>query len=87
MNTSCVYTFAGTIPSSIGSLTALTSLQLDNNKLTGMWLCIVYVYTSFVYTFAGTIPSSIGSLTKLTQLYLNSNSLNGIVLLLFTSCL
>ena len=78
------FVYIGTIPSSIGSLTSLVNAQLNNNKLTGMYVIkLLWVHTMIcphfnLYVYKGTIPSNIGSLTLLIDLELNNNNLTGI---------
>ena len=80
-----VYFVIGPIPSSIGSLTLLTNLQLFNNKLSGMRQLLIFS-TVFLSAFGlGAIPSSVGSLTKLSYLYLYNNCLYGIGKCIHTS--
>ena len=73
-----------TLPSSIGNLTALTDLELDNNtNLTGNIpstignLTLLTQLTLSGCNFIGTIPSTIGNLKNLTQLILGENNLSG----------
>jgi Leucine-rich repeat (LRR) protein len=74
--------FSGPMPSAIGNLTNLKTLQIHNayigtipytigqlKELT--WLDVAGC------NFSGSIPSSIANLTQLTKLDLSYNSLNG----------
>jgi len=71
----------GTIPESIGLLTSLTNLQLDNNNLTGSIPNSIGSLTNLIYLYlqgnrlSGAVPGSIGKLKKLTHLFLNGNQL------------
>lgn len=72
---------SGTISSSIGLLSSLTSLVLSGNSLTSTIpnslpknLRVLTLYSN---KLIGTIPSSLGRLTRLTTLYLGSNDLTG----------
>ncbi len=72
----------GTIPSSIGNLTNLISLDLSRNNITGiipstidatnLWNLVLYDNQ-----ITGSIPSSIGNLTNLTTLRLDGNKIEG----------
>lgn len=73
----------GSIPSSIGNLTILTSLHLARNQLNGsippeIWgmnnLTVLNLGTN---QFSGSIPSAISNLTNLVSLALDNNRLNG----------
>ncbi|XP_052620883.1 receptor-like protein EIX2 [Lactuca sativa] len=74
--------FYGTIPTSIGSLTKLSYLNLGRNNLNGTIPTFIGSLIRLTYlslssnSFYGTIPTSIGSLTRLTYLDLGSNNLN-----------
>ena len=76
---------AGSLPSSIGSLTSLSYLALYSNSLAGTIPSSIGSLTSLQYLYlfsnqlAGTIPSSIGSMTSLQYLFLSSNSLTGTI--------
>ena len=76
---------AGTIPSSIGSLTALRGLYIGGNHLTGSIPSSIGSLTSLLRIYlntnslTGTIPSSIGSLSLLSYLLLNSTSISGTI--------
>ncbi|RVW77403.1 putative LRR receptor-like serine/threonine-protein kinase [Vitis vinifera] len=62
--------FRGTIPTGIGNLTSLISLELGDNDLTGTWdTCL----SSNQLT--GSIPSCLGYLPPLRELSLHSNAL------------
>jgi Leucine-rich repeat (LRR) protein len=73
----------GTIPNSLGNLTALSTLDLSYNKLTGSIpakLCNLHVLDTLYLEYNmhnGTIPSGIGNLQELTQLSLFFNQLSG----------
>lgn len=68
----------GTIPSSIGSLSALGGLSLNNNKLTGNILKHYPQYQLHKYYHgAGTIPSSISGLSSVVFLALDTCKLTG----------
>jgi Leucine-rich repeat (LRR) protein len=76
---------SGTIPVSIGNLSALTDLHLYENKLTGKippslgkLSSLVYLYLN-VNMLSGKIPATLGKLTKLELLDLSSNELTGII--------
>jgi type IX secretion system substrate protein/Leucine Rich Repeat (LRR) protein len=74
----------GNIPSDIGNLTALTSLDLTaNHNITGTippeignlkQLQYLYLYNN---QLSGSIPPEIGKLKMLTELYLNGDQLSG----------
>jgi Leucine-rich repeat (LRR) protein len=73
----------GTIPSSIGNLVNLQSLQLNENQLSGSIPSsignLVNLQTLYlpVNQLSGSIPSSIGNLVQLDQLLLSNNRLSG----------
>ncbi|KAL6628820.1 L domain-like protein [Neocallimastix californiae] len=73
----------GTIPSSIGKLSNLETLYLDNNYLTGEIPSSIgdlsYLkYLSLIKNqLTGTIPSTICNLKNLLSLYLSENNLSG----------
>jgi Leucine-rich repeat (LRR) protein len=73
----------GTIPSSLGNLTALVFLELDQNNLTGNIPSSLGNLTSLFEFYldennlSGTIPSSLGNLSQLTDFNLASNLLSG----------
>jgi YD repeat-containing protein len=78
----------GQIPSALGGLTALESLDIYNNRLTGSIPSSLGSLVNLEGTlnlsgsdignrFSGSIPSSLGNLTKLTGLSLSSNQLTG----------
>ena len=73
----------GTIPASIGSLTNLTMLYLNNNQLSGSIPTEIGNLTQLTSLYllanqlSGSIPVSIGNLTKLAALWLDGNKLNG----------
>nr|KAJ3418471.1 hypothetical protein HK105_008275 [Polyrhizophydium stewartii] len=74
-----------TIPDILQSLTALTTLDLNNNAITGTipaWLGRMpqlQVINLINNTLTGSIPDSLGSLSALTYLGLDSNSLTGTI--------
>lgn len=78
------YSAAGTLPSSLGSLTALTSLRL---RLLGIaaqpipaWIGGMMALTCLdlsFNSFSRTLPSSLFLLTNLVRLHLNDNQLSG----------
>merc|ERR1712085_221259 len=71
----------GTIPDSMGSLSALTALELPGNKFIGTipdsLASLSGLKTLFLYTnaFSGTVPDSLGTLSALTRLDLSNNLL------------
>jgi hypothetical protein len=73
----------GTVPSSLGKLTALTALHLDRNNLTGTvpsTLGQLADLTSLQLdsnSLTGTIPSTLGQLSYLRALQLDHNHLTG----------
>lgn len=73
----------GSIPSSIGNLTSLTSLHLPQNQLTGsippeIWnMTNLTVLNLGTNQLSGSIPSTIGNLTSLDEMYLDNNQLCG----------
>ncbi|MBT1695342.1 hypothetical protein KK083_00550 [Fulvivirgaceae bacterium PWU4] len=73
----------GTIPSSIGDLTALTRLHLQTNQLSGGIPYSVGNLTGLTQLFlfdnplGGEIPASLGNLINLTHLYIYRNNLSG----------
>ncbi|GJS31154.1 kinase-like domain-containing protein [Tanacetum coccineum] len=73
----------GSLPSSIGSLVGLTTLDLGRNQFKGnipttigelQKLQALGLYSN---KFSGAIPDAIGNLSMLTQLYLDYNKLEG----------
>ncbi|GKD48872.1 leucine-rich repeat protein [Tanacetum coccineum] len=73
----------GSLPSSIGSLVGLTTLDLGSNRFKGkipttigklQKLQFLGLYSN---QFSGPIPDAIGNLSLLTELYLYSNKLEG----------
>ena len=73
----------GEIPTELGNLTRLQSLDLHDNELTGeipselgnlTRLQFLILYDN---DLTGEIPSELGNLTRLTYLYLDSNKLTG----------
>jgi hypothetical protein len=75
----------GTIPSSVGSLTELTSMIFEQNNLKGTIPSSLASLTQLATldlrqnNLKGTIPSSLASLTQLTYLDLHDNALTGLV--------
>ena len=73
----------GTIPSSLGNLSELTSLFLHSNQLTGSLpsslggLSKLEVLSLGGNQFTGQIPSSLGGLSNLTGMYLWGSELTG----------
>ncbi|HET7117907.1 MAG TPA: T9SS type A sorting domain-containing protein, partial [Hanamia sp.] len=73
----------GNLPSSIGNLTQLQLLLLDDNQLSGSIPASIGNLTDLQQLFllsnqlSGSIPSELGNLTQLQQLLLNSNQLSG----------
>ena len=73
-----IYLLLGTIPSTIGSVTSITYLNLAGNVINGITNRSVTIHVSNCdILFIGTIPSTIGRLTALSYVYLNSNSFTG----------
>lgn len=75
----------GTIPTALGNLSSLVTLELDTNKITGPIPAQLGNLTNlqFLYlagnNFTGTIPVELANLTKLTLLYLADNKLSGTI--------
>ncbi|GKV36496.1 hypothetical protein SLEP1_g44622 [Rubroshorea leprosula] len=73
----------GSIPTSIGNLSQLTSLDLYSNNLSGQIPSSLANLTQLTTLglsenqFSGPIPASIGNLSQLTSLYVYSNNLSG----------
>ena len=76
---------AGSLPSSIGSLTSLKYLNLFANKLTGtipssIGSLLSLTYTSLSYnSLIGTIPSSIGLISSVEEFFAHNNQLTGTI--------
>ena len=76
---------SGTIPESIGNLTALTSLRLNKNNISGIIPETIGNLTNlkdlslFANQLTGPIPYSVGKLVNLEELYLSTNQLSGSV--------
>ncbi len=79
------YGLNGTLPASLGNLTNLIYLILDNNYLTGTIPSTIgnIYYLQFFYCnnnqLSGKIPTSIGSLSKMQEMRLDNNQLTGII--------
>lgn len=75
----------GTIPSSIGDLEYLKSLELSFNKLAGTIPSSIGKLSKLELlalngnNINGSIPSSIGDLSTLKELHLSSNELSGVI--------
>ena len=75
----------GTIPTEIGLLTQITSLELDDTGLTGSIPSALEDLTQLqhlllnVNQLTSSIPSALGNLTHLVELRLNENQLNGTI--------
>ena len=74
---------AGSIPTQLGNLTALTDLYLFSNQLTGSiptqlgnLTALTHLYL-FNNQLTGSIPTQLENLTALTHLYLSDNQLTG----------
>ncbi|PWA52676.1 leucine-rich repeat protein [Artemisia annua] len=73
----------GSLPSGIGSLVGLTTLQLGSNRLKGKIPTTIGKLQKIQYLalssnqFSGPIPDAIGNLSLLNKLYLYSNKLEG----------
>ena len=73
----------GTIPSELGTLSALKRLSLSHNTLSGEIPISIGELSQLIYlelsnnSLSGSIPSSLGSLSHLNALYLNNNKLSG----------
>lgn len=73
---------AGTIPSSLGNLTALTNLQLSGNQLSGSIPSTIGTLINLTVLrldnngLTGTVPSSIGNMSILVELTLFNNQLS-----------
>ena len=76
---------AGTIPAQLGSLSALTSLDLGANTLTGAVPTQLGSLSALTFLALGsnaltsTIPEELGSLSALTYLALDGNALSGTI--------
>ncbi len=75
----------GPIPTQIGNLTALTSLDLAYNKISGSLPGQLGILPNLTFLnisnnqLTGSIPTSLGSLSNLTVLLLNNNQLSGTI--------
>ncbi|BFI33791.1 hypothetical protein MPTK2_4g18390 [Marchantia polymorpha subsp. ruderalis] len=72
----------GTIPASLGQLTALTDLWLDNNQISGVipdlsTLRLLKTLHLQNNSLAGGIPETLSLLPALTELFLSDNKLSG----------
>ncbi len=74
----------GTIPSEIGDLTGLLSLQLQGNSLTGSIPASLFGITGIqlidlsANSLSGTVVTTFSTLDSLSQLLLNDNNLTGV---------
>ncbi|MCU0357847.1 MAG: Ig-like domain-containing protein [Cyclobacteriaceae bacterium] len=75
----------GTLPTTLGSLTGLTSLDLAYNKISGPIPPQLGNLTSLIFLnlsnaqLSGTIPAELGNLNNLLVLLLNNNQLSGTI--------
>ena len=75
----------GSIPSTLGNLTSLTNLWLNNNQLTGSIPSELGDLTNLTQLYlnnnqlTGTIPPKLGDLTSLDRLWLYVNQLTGTI--------
>ncbi|BBN09270.1 hypothetical protein MPTK1_4g18380 [Marchantia polymorpha subsp. ruderalis] len=74
----------GTMPESLGALTALTDLWLDNNQISGVipdlsTLRLLKTLHLQNNSLAGAIPETLSLLPALTKLFLSDNKLSGTV--------
>jgi Leucine-rich repeat (LRR) protein len=67
----------GEISASIGNLTSLWILSLNQNQLTGAEGVDPAIHLCKSMRVAGEIPASIGNLTSLTKLTFSRNQLSG----------
>ena len=73
----------GTLPSSIGMLTAITYIALNNNRLYGsipssMGSLAKLTYLEFgTNSMTGTIPPELGGMSSMVSMYLDTNSFYG----------
>jgi hypothetical protein len=83
--TSVTYAYGRSIPSEIGLLVALTSLDISSEYLIGAIPSEIGLLTRLenldlgLNDLTGSIPSELGDLTRLTELRLNDNRLRGTV--------
>lgn len=74
---------SGTIPASVGTLTGITSLYLNDNAITGTLPDALASLTKLAYlragnnAISGTLPGALVSLTALTELALFGNAITG----------
>ncbi len=79
------WTLRGVIPTQLGNLTALETLDLGGSELTGAIPTQLGALTKLTRldlgdnTLTGAIPTQLGALTKLTALDLSDNSLSGAI--------
>ena len=78
---------AGTLPSSLGSMSAVSNFYVNSNSFSGN--CIEATFnTKIKFTCIGTIPSSFGGMSKMQQFVINNNVFKGNSLLVrFGVCL
>lgn len=75
----------GSLPTAIGSLTGLTSLDLAYNKLGGSIPPQIGTLTSLTFLnisnnlLTGVIPTTVGGMTNLSVLQLNNNQISGTI--------
>ena len=80
-----VLSIHGTLPAELGNLTALTTLQLNDNVLSGPIptqlgnLTALTDLRLYQNQLTGTIPTQLGNLTALVDLQLNDNQLTGTI--------
>ena len=77
---SCVciaYIYVGTLPASIGSLTAVVRMDMGTNKLQGNFNLKYKLYVKFIASAVGPLPPTIGLMTSVTYVNLYNNKING----------
>lgn len=73
----------GTLPASLGNLTAITDLYLDNNLIKGTIPSSIGDLSALIFLYLsnnkleGNIPAAIGNATALRELHLQHNKLSG----------